>query len=129
MKKLIAIIVVVLLLAGAAVWENITISTYLTDIRTKTYEIIEISRGQKNIQTTEIIQKVENLENIWKKYESTLCIFANHKDIRDLCLEIQRLRGNIEVNQYEDFCAGLKVIYHLTEDYKYIMGTSLQNIF
>ena len=121
MKKFITIIFVVFLLVGLCTWEQITINDYLDDI--------QITKGIKNIQTEEISNRVEKLKSTWEQHEEVLCFFANHKDMRDLCIEIQRLRGNIIVNQYEDFTAGLQVIYHLTQDYHFIMGLSLQNVF
>lgn len=129
MKKFITIIFVVFLLVGLCIWEQITINDYLDDIQNQSKELIEITKGIKNIQTEEISNRVEKLKSTWEQHEEVLCFFANHKDMRDLCIEIQRLRGNIIVNQYEDFTAGLQVIYHLTQDYHYIMGLSLQNVF
>ena len=129
MKKFITILIVVLILAGAVTFEQITINHYLNEIKDMTYELITLTTGTENIQTPEIKEKVDNLKQTWIHHEEVLCIFANHKDMRDLCIEIQKLEGNIEVNQYEDFTASLKVIYHLTDDYHKIMGTSWQNIF
>ncbi len=129
MKKFIIIIIVVLILAGAVTLEQITINSYLNEIQNKTYELITLTTGLENIQTEEIKEKVSDLKKTWIHHEEILCIFANHKDMRDLCIEIQKLEGNIEVNQYEDFTASLKVIYHLADDYHKIMGTSWQNIF
>ena len=129
MKKLITMICVVLILTGAVIIEQIIIKTYLSEIKQKTEYIIEISQGQDNIQTQEIIDKVADLKETWIHHETILGMFANHKDMRDLCVEIQKLQGNIEVNQYEDFTAGLKVIAHLTEDYNNLMGINWTNIF
>lgn len=129
MKKFITILIVVLILAGAVTFEQITINNYLNEIKDMTYELITLTTGTENIQTPEIKEKVDNLKQTWIHHEEVLCIFANHKDMRDLCIEIQKLEGNIEVNQYEDFTASLRVIYHLTNDYHKIMGTSWQNIF
>ncbi len=129
MKKFITILIVVLILAGAVTFEQITINHYLNEIKDMTYELITLTTGTENIQTPEIKEKVDNLKQTWIHHEEVLCIFANHKDMRDLCIEIQKLEGNIEVNQYEDFTASLRVIYHLTDDYHKIMGTSWQNIF
>lgn len=129
MKKFIAILFVVLVLIGLSVWEKITIDNYLNDIQTQSQELMDLTYGSKNIQTEEIILKVNTLEETWMHHEEILCMFANHKDMRDLCTEIQRLKGNIEVNQYEDFTASLKIINHLSQDYHKIMGISFQNIF
>ncbi len=129
MKKLITIIFVVLILVGLCVWEQVTINDYLSDIQQKTTELIELTKGVTNIQTKEISQRVEDLELSWEKHEEILCFFANHKDMRDLCVEIQKLRGNIDVNLYEDFITSLHVIYHLSTDCNKIMGLSVQNLF
>lgn len=129
MKRLIAILFVILLLIFGVIIEQTTINNYLNEIQEKTKQLILISSGKENIQTQEIQQKLQELEDTWLHHEQILCFFANHKDMRDLCIEIQKLEGNLQVNQYEDFAAGLKVIYHLADDYHYVMGTSFQNIF
>ena len=129
MKKFIAILFVVFILVGLSVWEEITIDRYLNDIQIQSQELMDLTKGTKNIQTEEILIKVNKLEETWIHHEEILCLVANHKDMRDLCVEIQRLKGNIEVNQYEDFTASLKIINHLSQDYHKIMGISFQNIF
>lgn len=129
MKKYIAILFVIFILVGLSVLEEITIDSYLNDIQTQSQELMDLTKGTKNIQTEEIILKVNELEKTWVHHEEILCLVANHKDMRDLCIEIQRLKGNIEVNQYEDFTASLKIINHLSQDYHKIMGISWQNIF
>ncbi len=129
MKKYIAILFVIFILVGLSVLEEITIDSYLNDIQMQSQELMDLTKGTKNIQTEEIILKVNELEETWVHHEEILCLVANHKDMRDLCIEIQRLKGNIEVNQYEDFTASLKIINHLSQDYHKIMGISWQNIF
>ena len=129
MKKLLTMIAVILALTGAIVWEEITIQNYIGEIKQKTEYIIEISTGLDNIQTDEISMCVDDLKKTWIHHEKVLSMFSNHKDIRDLCIEIQKLEANIQVNQYEDFSAGLKVISHLADDYLSLMGTTWQNIF
>ncbi len=129
MKKYIAILFVIFILVGLSVLEEITIDSYLNDIQTQSQELMDLTKGTKNIQTEEIILKVNELEKTWVHHEEILCLVANHKDMRDLCIEIQRLKGNIKVNQYEDFTASLKIINHLSQDYHKIMGISWQNIF
>ena len=129
MKKFITIIFVVLILIGAVIYEQITINNYLSEIQGMTEELMTITSGKQNIQTEEIVNLVDNLEKTWKHHEDILCMIANHKDMRDLCVEIQRLQGNIVVNQYEDFTASLKIINHLSKDYRKIMGLSFHNVF
>lgn len=129
MKKFFAILTVVLILVGLCIWEEATIDKYLKDIQTQSEQLIELTEGTKNIQTEEIVNLVDNLEKTWKHHEDILCMIANHKDMRDLCVEIQRLQGNIVVNQYEDFTASLKIINHLSKDYRKIMGLSFHNVF
>ncbi len=129
MKKFIAILFVVFILVGLSIWEEVTIDKYLNDIQIQSQELMDLTKDTKNIQTEEILIKVNKLEETWIHHEEILCLVANHKDMRDLCVEIQRLKGNIEVNQYEDFTASLKIINHLSQDYHKIMGLSFQNIF
>ena len=129
MKKLILIISLVVILTAGVITEQILIDNYLNEIKKKTEYLISITQGKENIQTEQISSAVADLKKTWIHHEEVLCFFANHKDMRDLCVEIQKLEANISVNQYEDLSASLHVILHLSDDYHKIMGISCNNIF
>lgn len=127
MKK-ICLIVFLSFLIGLVVWEEIIVNKALTklsetaeDLQTRVYEL-------GAVDNSEIKDAVINLEEIWNKYEKSLCFIVNHKDIEDVGIEISKLKANSNVNQYEDFCSSISVILFFADKYTHIMGMSLQNV-
>ena len=128
MKKL-TIIFLVLFLAGVIVWEQLSVSAYLDEVRDITDNLTEMVSGSEQINTTRVLEEVDRLDQVWKKHENILCLLANHKDMQDLSVEIARMRACVSVNQFEDFKASLSIIIYFTDAYHHFMGISFQNIF
>lgn len=128
MKKYVAI-AIFLLLAGFLIFEQLTISNYLDEIIQKTEYLSSIALGREDIQTEEIKNAFFDLEETWVHHEGVISLFANHIDMQDFCIELEKMQGNIDVNQYEDFTASLRVLSHLAEDCKKFLGTDFKNIF
>lgn len=128
MRKLFYIFIIMAFLGGVVVWEQISVVKYLNDISDIAQEIEILAMDNQNINTTLMLEKVEKLETIWLKHESILCMFANHKDMQDMAVEIAKMKANVAVNQYEDFHASLNVVIYYTDSYTHFMGVSFQNI-
>ena len=128
MRK-IAMRVLLLVLVGIIVWEQLSVNSYLNEIKDITDRLTIMVSGNEQINTTEILEQVDNLEDVWNKHESILCLLANHKDMQELSVEIARMRACVSVNQFEDFKASLSIIIYFSEAYHHFMGISLQTIF
>ena len=79
MKK-ICLIVFLSFLIGLVVWEEIIVNEALTklsetaeDLQTRVYEL-------GAVDNSEIKDAVIYLEEIWNKYEKSLCFIVNHKE-------------------------------------------------
>ena len=129
MKKAICMIVLLLILTGIIVWEQISVDTYLMEVKSITNTLADMVGGSEQINTTKVLEEVEHLEEVWEKHEGYLCLLANHKDIREMSIEIERMKACVSVNQFEDFKASLSIIIYFTESYHHFMGISLQNLF
>lgn len=128
MKK-IAMLALLLALVGIIVWEQLSVNSYLDEIRDITDKLTIMVSGNEQINTTQVLEEVDRLEDIWNKHENILCLLANHKDMQELSVEIARMRACVSVNQFEDFKASLSIIIYFSEAYHHFMGISLQNIF
>ena len=128
MKK-IAMLALLLALFGIIVWEQLSVNSYLDEIRDITDKLTIMVSGNEQINTTQVLEEVDRLEDIWNKHENILCLLANHKDMQELSVEIARMRACVSVNQFEDFKASLSIIIYFSEAYHHFMGISLQNIF
>lgn len=128
MKK-IAMLALLLALVGIIVWEQLSVNSYLDEIRDITDKLTIMVSGNEQINTTQVLEEVDRLEDIWNKHENILCLLANHKDMQELSVEIARMRACVSVNQFEDFKSSLSIIIYFSEAYHHFMGISLQNIF
>ena len=128
MKK-IAMLALLLALFGIIVWEQLSVNSYLDEIRDITDKLTIMVSGNEQINTTQVLEEVDRLEDIWNKHENILCLLANHKDMQELSVEIARMRACVSVNQFEDFKASLSIIIYFSEAYHHFMGISWQNIF
>ncbi len=127
-KKYIKLGIIVLVLIGVCVWEELAVNTYLSEIDKMVSNIQTVALQSENINTSEILMLVENLEEQWKKKENTLCVIVNHEDVEEIGCEISRLKGAIVATQYEDFLITLSIIRFYTESFNQSMGMSLQNL-
>ncbi len=127
-KRLIAVIVILLLLIGVCIWEQISVDTYLDDIYNKTLAIQNYTKETPDVNQPEVLAMVKDLEKSWKHHEEMLCFVVNHNDLDDLAVEITRLKSYSQTNERENFRDSLNVIIYFTGSYHHIMGISLQNI-
>lgn len=128
LKKYLHLIIILFILIGSCVLEEVVVNNYLTDIDYKVSQIQAVVSDKDQINTSEILFMVENLNDDWCRKEQILCLIVNHKDIEDIGLEISRLKSNAVTNQIEDFNASLSLIRFYTEAYHHVMGTNLYNI-
>lgn len=128
LKKYIYLLIIILVLVGVCIWEDLSVNIYLQQIDDAVAEIQALVADKDAINSYDILMTVENLEEMWMKNENNLCILVNHKDIEDIGMEIARLKSTIATNQIEDFNASLSLVRFFTETYHHVMGTSIQNL-
>lgn len=127
-KSFISVIVILVLLALACVWEQVSVDRYLNDIYNQALAIENYVDDKTDVNAPELKKMVDLLDASWDKHEEMLCFLINHKDIADMATEISRLKSYSQTNQEEDFKATIKVIIHYTTAYRHVMGISLQNL-
>ena len=64
MRK-IAMLVLLLVLVGIIVWEQLSVNSYLNEIKDITDRLTIMVSGNEQINTTEILDQVDNLEDVW----------------------------------------------------------------
>jgi len=127
-NRFLYILVIIVLLAGVCVWEQVMAETYLSTMEEKVYDIIDVVEGKENINTEEIYELVEDMEKEWDSYELSFCFLVNYKDIEDIGIEITKMKIYIVENALTDFKASLAQILYFTDSYRQVMGIALDNI-
>lgn len=127
-RNLFMILLLVFLITICAL-EQTLVSNSLNAINALAFDLQTTVQGSVQINTPEVQAKVENLNSTWNYYENLLCYFSNHKDMKEMGIEIQRMIVYSATNQHEEFKASLALVILYSETFEHFMGISLQNIF
>lgn len=128
-KRYIYIFAIVLVLIGVCIAEQVMVSNYLSNMTNKIVALTEYVVDKDNINTTDIYEKVVDMENTWESYEGALCFLVNLKDIEDVGIELTKMKVYVVENNEVEFKASLALLLYYIEGYYNIMGISFENIF
>ncbi len=129
MKKAIHISIIILFLIGICITEQLLYQKYFDETTKKVENLRVIAETSTDINTQEIIDLTNDLEDYWTKKESVLCTFINHKDIEDIGVEISKLKSAIKENEKQIFVESINLISFFLESYEHMIGINAQNIF
>ncbi|MDD2445448.1 MAG: DUF4363 family protein [Clostridia bacterium] len=127
-KRFIYILIIIVLLVGFCIMEQLMVDNFLTSMETNIYNIMDIIEDEVDINTPEIYELVEETEEKWKGYENSLCYLINYKDIEEVGVEITKMKVYIVENQIVEFKSSLAQILYFTDSYRQVMSNSLHNI-
>ncbi|MCI6542540.1 MAG: DUF4363 family protein [Firmicutes bacterium] len=129
MKKAIHISIIILFLVAICLTEQLLYKKYFNETSKKIENLRVIAEISTDINTQEIIDLTNDLEDYWTKKESVLCTFINHKDIEDIGVEISKLKSAIKENEKQIFVESINLISFFLESYEHMIGINAQNIF
>ena len=129
MKKIFGIIIVVLILIGICVSEEILVNNTVSHMKEVSSYLYNLSASAQNVNTEEIITKTDNLLDYWKQKESTLCFFINYKDMSEMSNELVRMTSYAKDNIKEEYVASLTLLLYYCDTFDHITGFSFNNIF
>lgn len=129
MKKAINITIIILLLIGICVLEQVLADKYLAEVESRVDSIYTTFLSVDDINNTQLISQTNELEEYWTNKESILCNFVNHKDIEDIGVEINKMQTATKDNNKDQYYESLKLVKFYLKGYKHVIGISIQNIF
>lgn len=129
MKKAIHISIIILFLVAICLTEQLLYKKFFNETSKKVENLRVIAEISTDINTQEIINLTNDLEDYWTKKESVLCTFINHKDIEDIGVEISKLKSAIKENEKQIFVESINLISFFLESYEHMIGINAQNIF
>lgn len=127
-RTIIILIVFALLLAGVII-EQIFINTTLDSVINKTLGLQEQIENTSDINTNDIIENIENLDEYWTEKENSLCIIINHRDMEKVGEQIIKLKTYIIQNDKKNAVYEADILYFYINGFKHIMSVNFQNIF
>ena len=117
-------ILIVILLIGICVAEDLVVSNSLSDIQRRCYEIEAIIDEREDLKNTEMVLAVDNIEYSWTVNEENMCFMVNHRNIQEIGQEIARLKLYIASNDIDAFRVSLEEIKFYCHSYLHFMGAN-----
>ena len=125
---LVNLLIIVLLLIGICVSEELVVSSSLSDIQDRCLYIEQIVEQDETLKTVDLVLAVDNLEDKWDKYESKLCFLVHHKNIQEIGLEIAKIKQYISNDDVGEFRVCVESIKMYCRGYLHFMGANLHNV-
>ena len=125
-KKLIAILILVVALAGIVTWEQVytdnSISSMLEEISTLSTEIENKDLESSKVQAQKIIDK-------WEKEEAVICLFVDFRDIEQIGKQADLVLSHLENEDLELAKVECNTLRRVVETFENMVGIDWQNIF
>ena len=121
-------LVIVLLLFGICLSEELVVSKSLQDIQSRSLEIEMLIDDYDSLKVVDVVLSIDNLEDKWSKYESKLCYMVNHKNIQEIGQEIAKIKEYVASDDVDACRVSLYSIKFYCHSYLHFMGANLHNV-
>lgn len=121
-------ILIILLLVGICIAEEVVVSSSLQKAQTACLEIEQIIEDNNSLMTMEVVLAVDNLEYEWTENEKNMCYMVNHKNIQEIGQEIAKLKMLISDDDISNFRVSLQEIKLHCHGYLHFMGANMHNV-
>ncbi len=129
MKKLISIIIIILILVGLSIGEEVFVKKTISHLHHSSYHIENIiEANEDNINVPRVWVEFNHINKYWDKSEQVLCYIVNFEKIKPINETLSKLEGAISKNDFSVALENIKTLQNYSENLKYIMGASLTNI-
>lgn len=122
------IVIILLLLIGICISEELVVSSSLRDIQSRSMQIELLIDDYDSLKNTEIVLAIDNLEDKWKKDESNLCYMVNHKNIQEIGQEIAKIKEYVASDDVDACRVSIYLIKFYCHSYLHFMGANLHNV-
>ena len=121
-------VIILLLLVGICLAEELVVSNSLHDIQSRCLQIERLIDDYESLKKTEVVLSIDNLEDNWKKDESNLCFMVNHKSIQEIGQEIAKIKEYVASDDVDAARVSLYSIKFYCHSYLHFMGANLHNV-
>jgi molybdopterin-guanine dinucleotide biosynthesis protein A len=130
MKRLVAIIFIVVLIATGAVWEQIFINRTYNELEAKLNALVDsVENSPEDAVDTEQNKALANdLYEVWLEKERVLCYLVKHTETFQVSDSIIYAKNFINFNNKEEAMVALTKLQYLFQVRHYNIGTSPQNL-
>ena len=129
MKKVISVIVVSLLLVAMVVVEQVFVQSTLDTLIEQSESLNSSIETNENINTTQLNNRIDELDKFWTEKEKILCLSINHNDLNKVGEQIKRVKNYISQNKKDECLVEIETLIFYANSYKHVMEIDPQNIF
>ena len=123
-----SVVAIFIFLIAICIIEDLIVTNGVRVVNEQCMAIEELIHDKDDLRDMDIVMAIENLEYDWKKNESMMCYLVNHKNIQEIGVEISKLKGFLDNNEFNDFESSLDAIKYYSHAYLHFMGASLHNV-
>lgn len=125
-KKFWAILVLILIVAGLATFEQVytdnTIATLKTEITT-----LDTLIDSENLQKSS--EKTQNIIDFWKKREIVICLFVDYRDIEAIGKQADLVKSHLSNQDFELAKVECHTLLHVVTTFGEMIGFDWHNVF
>lgn len=129
MKRIIGILSIVVILIAICLTEELLVADALNKIKKDSDYLYSLSTNSDSVDTDEILELTEELQDFWKKREMVLCFFINYKDMSEMSNEIVKMVSYARNDIKEEYTTSLLLLIYYCDTFNHITGINIQNIF
>ena len=124
-KKIIMVLVLVLVLGGIVVWEQVytdsSINTMLENIK-----VLESGLDEENLESSKIM--AEKIVADWDKRESVICLFVDFRDIEQIGRQADLVLSHLNNQDFELARVECNTLQRVVETFRDMVRVDITNI-
>ncbi len=130
MKRIFAILFIILLLSGISIAEEVLLQHSVENVSIQSTAIMTlIDENEIDINSEEIISKVDDFKTFWNNEEKKICYFTSYEKIKNMDESIEKLKFAVKNNDRSLAIENVAVIKSYGQFLHNIMGFNLNNLF
>lgn len=130
MKRIFAILFIVLIIISICVVEEITLNQ--TNQKLDEYSnslSAAIIENKDNLNNEQVLSEFKKLDNFWQDTKIKLCYLTNYEKIKTMDESLIKLEASIEYNDESLAIENISLIKSYSEFLHYFMGFNFNNLF
>lgn len=130
MKRNIAIIFIILVLAAACILEENLLYNTTKQMSTLTQNLrASLENSGENLSSEEVKSSFNELQNFWRDARGKICYFSNYDKIKSIDESIVRLSAGLENDEKSLVIENVASLEGYNEMLHYTMGFNINNLF
>ncbi len=123
------IVFLTIILIGLVVAEQLFVRSTIDLMQQETESLKTELTSAENINSQNLIDKINYIDKTWTYKENILCLIVNHKDMEKVGEQIEKLKVLIPQNQKQQAEQEIELLIYYIDGYEHFVSISFQNLF